>query len=495
MSEVTLRAELFSPDFILKVFGATHSAKYLSGYLDALDATELLFESTYVDRHFIDDYRSYYVSSFQAPAPSCGRLHFFAAGDGRPLQELLDKSYTSDDARAEVERELQARYLGFAVRRPLSHATMGRTVLRPYHDDPDRLITVVRPYDVHLLGMRLTVSGLAYQQQDGGAAVCASTAMWSALQRVAWACGMRTPTPAAITHAADSPYAASYGLSSERLARAARSLDFEIDRFSANRDPGFFRPLLAAVLRSNIPVVLTLTRGEEGSRDGHAVVATGYRDCEPGVAGVQDVIRVVGSKISTVYVHDDNLGFHAHYELRDTEHGLQLKRGRSDTDIPSDWDPDQWKISEALVPKPRKLRMPVRRLLGLLTWTKSNLHRLLVDCAGLNIDALVFGVRLDSGISVQSSVNGELYEPGQVKRWHETQSLPRHVAVLEVSTQGGRRIFEFIFDATSLPKHRGLLTILCPGLTGPTTQIGHSADMIAKSLKIDPVFARDRAGS
>jgi hypothetical protein len=90
-------------------------------------------------------------------------------------------------------------------------------------------------------------------------------------------------------------------------------------------------------------------------------------------------------RVRTLYVHDDNLGSHAHYDLYDgadtivheRSAALMLHRGRlpgseltklndlddgehvgeHDAALQEWWTPDDWVVDTALVPKPEKLRI------------------------------------------------------------------------------------------------------------------------------------------
>ena len=177
-------------------FAPPPSLNYLIGYLEALGVAAVLREDHYVDRHFLDDFARYYSRSFSAPSPKCERFHFWSIPPEK-VNEHLENAYISEEKRRECEVALEACYLGFVVKRPLAAAPIGRTVLRTYPADGRRHYDVVRSYRVNIGAVTLSVKGLAYQQQDRGAAVCASTSLWSALQKVAVVAGHRTPTPIA----------------------------------------------------------------------------------------------------------------------------------------------------------------------------------------------------------------------------------------------------------------------------------------------------------
>ena len=87
---------------------------------------------------------------------------------------------------------------------------------------------------------------------------------------------------------------------------------------------------VAACLQSGLPVILLISldarTGAGVVRVGHAVVATGYADDSPSLRGevkpvnpAQSSLQLTTAKLSTIFVHDDNLGPHAHYELRDAK--------------------------------------------------------------------------------------------------------------------------------------------------------------------------------
>jgi len=256
-SELVLLRD-FSRTTILEFFPQCTSVEYLFEYLGELGAKSIVIEDRYVDRHFLDDYADYYSRTFNVPSAHCKRLHFFML-DAATLLEHLQTAHASAKGLREGGEALTAHYLGYVVRRPLDDASVGRTILRTYEPDSGRRnYTVVRDYDVHVMGLHLRVQGLAYQQQDGGAAVCASTALWSALQKVAKDEGERTPTPTNVTRAAGSPFPTSHGLGDDEMARAIAALGYSADRFATIDNHPLFRAQVASFLRSQLPVVLLL---------------------------------------------------------------------------------------------------------------------------------------------------------------------------------------------------------------------------------------------
>lgn len=452
--------------------GGSAPVEYLWWYLQDIGARSFVREENYVDRHYLDDFTNYYARSFRPPEAHCRRLHYFRCDHGE-LESLLDAFYRSGDS-----RDLNEQYLGFVVRRPLIGARLGRTVLITYEGDSGRLYTVIRPYRVHIGSLSLTVHGLAYQQQDVGAAVCASTALWCALQKVANMSGHRTPTPSAITIASESPYAASEGLTDPQMATALARLGYAADWF-VPVDRALFRARVAACLRSHLPVVLLVANGEA-----HAVTCTGYREPSELVevptsdATPTKTIRMRTGSIRTIYVHDDNVGSHAHYELHDSppegfDYGndraidpddvLWLVRGRLGEERPGRpdrWEPSCLMVLGALVPKPSKLRLPAERLIHLAAALRETAELIFV---GLKLN---YDVAFTSGVAYRQILFDRRLEPNQRWEFDMNADLPRHLAVVSVSA-GDDHLLDFLIDATSIdlaPDEDSLLAVVAPGV-------------------------------
>jgi hypothetical protein len=483
----------FSSDLLVQTLKLCDGAAgpYLASYLRHLAAKSYLVEPHYVDRHYLDEYSSYYSRSFRPPHPaSCQRAHFFAQFTHADLLQILLGAQESENARREAEQKLQEHYLGFVVLRPLVSARLGRTVLRPYPAEGRRRYEVLRPYQVNIAGLRLTIEGLAYQQQDRGAAVCASTSLWSALQRVAYVAGHRSPTPTAVTQAARSPFPASQGLELNQMAAALANLGYIADRFSPAENRPLFRALVATALKSHLPVILLIARERMTGAGttitvGHAVTVTGYSEPEnlvavPAMFDSIPPVKIRSGSLNLIYVHDDNLGSHAHYELHDSddvdENGnkkLKLIRGRSGGRHDAWWVPDDWDVLAALVPKPVKLRLPLPDLLLSLL----EIRPLLTDLfAGVDLH---FDAAFSSGVELQRRLIGCGYDPRHVAAFLLTVALPRHVGVIRM-LHDDTLLCEVVIDVTEiqrLPGRPSVLAILGQGVPADTVPGLHLAQI------------------
>lgn len=463
--------------------------EYLYEYLCDLKATHVVVEPSYVDRHFMDDYVGFYARSFKSTVPVCKRVHFFASPSGESIKGRIDSAHESEQKLQEAEQFLSSCYLGFVVVRPLPNARLGRTVLKTYGGDAERVFSAIRPYDVHLKGMRLSVEGLAFQEQDGGAAVCASTAIWSALQQVARLSGHRTPSPIAVTRAADRPYPTSSGMTREAMAKAIRGLGYVVELILADGDSVPFCGELSILLRSRLPVVLLLRKGNLS----HAVTVTGFRDNAPrGKAEKEGSPILRGGGMRIVYVHDDNLGPHAHYEILGGSGGTRILRGKSEGGERDWWSPDEWTVTAAMVAKPEKVRLPNIDVLLFLPELQRVISAVGEKSGGFRPQNLVFGAFFCSGVEVERRVTGDKYAEQDAQRWHEGTTLPRHVAVVDISTGAGKDVLQVVVDATTPLKHQeGALALLCPGIAR-VSRLGHTMLDLGEKLGVDPVFGMPR---
>lgn len=462
----TVSTHPFEEQFLLTELEDTPACQYLIRYLKELKASAILFEPHYVDRHFIDDYAHYYARAFAPPDPWCCRLHFFAETSAAELDALLDDFYEGgSDRRSEVQARLQAGYLGYVVVRPLSDARLGRTVLKPWDSEKRRRYEAVREYRAHVAGVELRVQGLAFQQQDRGVAACASIALWSALQQVAKLDGHRTPTPSAVTMAARSPYPPTYGLTGDQMANALATLGYVAESFGPE-NPALFRAKLASCLRSHLPVILWV--GSDDGAGGHAVTVTGFS--EPATVVRIDLDAKTGFKmrdgsVDVIYVHDDNLGSHAHYELisRKNDKGepwVYLQRGNRKRPQVDWWNIDELPIIAAVVPKPPKLRLPIENLILDIVELGQEIDKM------VGADKVDFTARFAAGVRYREELLAVQPMLSGSRTFHQSLSLPRFVGVVSVNLNG-RHLFDAILDVTELsrkPRQPSVLALAAHGV-------------------------------
>ncbi len=342
---------------------------YLTLYLANLGCRTVVRETHYVDRDFIDDVARFYSRNLRSYPNYCERLHFFGAQfDATAWENLLHGA--AADAGANAQQWLQSSYLGFAVRRPLPGAPLGRAVFRVVGPTSEaglrRSFEVTREYQVHLAGLDLTIDGLAFQQQDQGVSACATTALWSALHAAAHRERLHIPTPSEITESAsrylltDGRAMPSEGLRVEQICEATRATGLA-PLLIRSLKPDEDRAQLSTFIRSGFPLVLALSiRGA-----GHAVCCVGLKegDVKP-QTDPQLHFRDGASRVRAVYIHDDRLGPYADAELRSRTIQSQVRTSLLIRwpDGTEDGDPV---LHAMLAPVPPKLRLGVVRLRAL----------------------------------------------------------------------------------------------------------------------------------
>jgi hypothetical protein len=296
----------------------TRQVQYARRYLAGLQARTVVEEEHYFDRDYLAEHSAFYSLSTRGYANVCKRLHFFA-GDA-VTRSVLEAAAGGEGATC---GRLVKDYLGFIVVRPLVSSPFGRTVFRWWDDSTPNLPRVTHPsreYKTHLLGMDLTVKGLAWQQQDQGVGGCATVALWSMLHSSALDEHHAIPTTVSITQRAHRTASLgarvfpSPGLNLFQISEAIKESGLEPLTIEGNLDgPLAKRPFsrdvfnvhVSALIRSGFPVLLS---GQlDGSNVGHAVSAVGFREsvaptAPPGKTAYQD------EGTPYIYVHDDNIG-------------------------------------------------------------------------------------------------------------------------------------------------------------------------------------------
>ncbi len=352
---------------------ACDQVRYLASYLEhpEVAAKTILIEAPYVDRHWLEEYSSYYATLFKPPRAKATRLHFF--DESWTLDELKRLLAAAIDNRE--DRTINDHYLGFTVVRPLPAAPIGRTVLRPYRGHSERCFAPAGLiHRVHLAGLTLELEGLPFQQQDQGVAACATTALWSALTKVIRTDGGRAPTPFAVTKVATNhrvqarAFPAVAGLDLDQMATAILELGYQPHVFRQTAKSEEFFLALKTYLRSGIPVVV---RAKVPDGELHALTLVGFRERPRGTAdemdeeadlkiGDQERPRLQSRGVKRWYAHDDRLGPYA--RLGFTEEGEQLELLPSKGAFPNLLGP--MTFWDAIVPLYPKLRLTAEELVG-----------------------------------------------------------------------------------------------------------------------------------
>lgn len=429
-------------------------------YLGKLGCQSIIIEEHYVDSDYIKDDALFYARSLRAYPNYCKRVHFFSAPlDADQWRELMVKANGPECA--EVEARLQRSYLGFCVKRPLVGVPIGRTVIKDLgprsESGKERTFTPLREYHVHVAGFRLTVRGLAFQQQDQGVSACATTALWTALHAVTHREALGLPAPAQITEAAARHQAGnrslpSQGLTIQQICEATRT--FGLDPLVLTpRDPQLDRADLIGYLNSGFPVILALRMA--GSLDGHAVCAVGLKlgDLQP-PTDPQLPIQDWSSRVEAVYIHDDRLGPYACADLE----SHTIKGGGVATKLNIKWPGTQASAEESLleamiVPVPIKIRLTMDRIHNIGRW----IAPLLMNFGGFNQAELRYGYH-SSRTYLQEAHRFGLSDRGLYELCCET-TLSRYVGYVRV-LHGSTILADVLLDTTETAPNPMFLAVI-----------------------------------
>jgi hypothetical protein len=315
--------ELRAPPFT-SAREAFSQLRYVEQYAADLRCQTIAIESHYIDRDYMEDHSVFYSKSLFSYKNSCRRIHFFSVAEDQVKATLDAIVETGIKEGAEAYRQKckqlsDTAYLGFAVIKPLDGSPVGRTVLRCHPEVPDdpakerqfrRNFNCARLYRAHLCGAELTVHGLGFQQQDIGVSACATTAVWSALQKAGDHEEIATATPAQITTLAarySLPFGRSMpseGLNVDQMCQAIQAVGIAPNLFRI-ADANVGRAFLYSAIKSAFAPVLLL----ESNGRRHAVAVAGMKTT------VQHTQRQLAPNIDDsandligLYIHDDRFG-------------------------------------------------------------------------------------------------------------------------------------------------------------------------------------------
>lgn len=318
----------YSPDFITNVIGyvTRWSSRgevldkahitYLQNYLKELKAKTVVFESDYVDRHYLEDYSEYYARCFQALPKTCARLHFFRTDFTEA--ELTAALNNRDNQFIQNKICAENAYVGFIVIRPLPITCIARMCLTPY-DLGDKAVVLRETVNVSLFGIDLKIETAPFIEQDKVVSACATSAIWVLLSANRTLRPELLPSPSAITKSAlladrdgARAFPASRGLKVEHVCRSLKSYQLEpivIDfaEYEGNEHVSKVQNILAAYLQIGIPVLIGGTVSDcsqevEEPLGEHLVCALGYKSSQP------KALSIPNMHITKVYVHDDRYG-------------------------------------------------------------------------------------------------------------------------------------------------------------------------------------------
>lgn len=298
--------------------------------LTGLNAKTIIVEDKYISLDFFSDFTAYYALCFRNYSKYCKRIHFF------------DSLITESDFKKIIlnpgdnNQDFDHSYLGFIVIKPLPYTIIGTTLLKTYSNNTTlREFFGSRIYHIHLFGYNLQLSSLAFQEQDNVLSACATTAIWTTLQKAAELdYHITIKTPFEITRDAGlmSPnggrlFPNKKGLSIVQMCQALTisGLVVEVRNFFDGQGNllsfpnSYLKKLLYAYSPIGIPIILIVNVPVEDSYGLHALAINGYRYSRTDPLLPRVEISWKADDIEKIYVHDDQWGPFARVEFRDDD--------------------------------------------------------------------------------------------------------------------------------------------------------------------------------
>lgn len=433
---------------------------YFKDYLGeaGLNAKTIVVEEDYISKDFLHDYSSYYSLCFKPYPKFCKRVHFFqnSFSDDVFTQSILDSTNSN--------KEFWDNYLGFIVVKPIPVTVIGFTVLKTYSNCQtfnDRNFWGIRDYNIHLFGNNLKISSLAFQEQDSVLAACATTAIWSMLNKAAVDYHTILKSPSQITKDADkvssdgSRLFPNKGLNLLQICQAIQNSglvsEIKQDNFPLKNDKDevilkvvsvrFFKKILNAYSQIGIPIILVINvpNSPSGSSYGlHAITISGFKQKSPIPLPPNNEISWLSDNIEKFYAHDDQWGPFARIDFKD------------DCELITPWSSilapgHPTYAMNVVVPLYPKIRISYENIEAIVL----GIDRILTFFFANNIIAdLVWDVKLQFSESFKSSIrNSNLDKEEKVLRL--TKSLPKYLWVATCYI-GEHKVFDFTFDATDV---------------------------------------------
>ena len=338
-SESNLASALSNQYTTAEVISSKNHFKYLSNYLSSADmsAATIVVEEKYISKDFLHDYASYYALCFEEYPKFCKRIHFF------------NNTFNEDEfknvilGKEEANTAFWEHYLGFIVVKPIPVTIIGYSVLKTYSnsaDFNDRNFWGVRDYKIHFFGNEIKIKSLAFQEQDSVLAACATTAIWSMLNKASVDFHTILKSPSQITEDADnvSPdggrlfpnkgldiFQICQAILNSGLVSEVKQPDTNLNdasgkligRIVSNR---YLKKILNAYAPIGIPIILVINVPNGNGYGLHAITISGFKKKAPVVIPPNSNISWLSDNIEKFYAHDDQWGPFARIDfLNDAE--------------------------------------------------------------------------------------------------------------------------------------------------------------------------------
>ena len=446
---------------------------YLCNYLLDLTSKKIFFiyENEYIDKHYIEDYASYYVRCFKNYKKTCSRIHFFETDkDDVDLNDEFGKALNGDGSFINNKN-----YLGYIVIRPIPQTFLAKVCLKPYYVDKDRQrkYILTKKYKVSLFGIKLSIDTIAFQEQDKIISACATTSLWSFFHAHPKMNLLNLPSSNLITKSAypennglDREFPNS-GLSTEMICRSLRAQDFSPEYFefsdenlviSKKNKMKLFKEYIYAYCSSGLPLILGVsvkdfdTLEEKGL---HAVTIVGYSLNKT----KKTKSSLLSHKLDKIYVNDDRFGPFLRIVLRKGKCEVEVKQNDAVT-THIDFSKEIYIPDTLIIGVYHKIRIPYLMIKNTCLLLVELFSEHLVDKKLDSLAELIKVFDWDIHIKENSNLKSDIFKRNiSNKEEYLTKSLPKYIWSA-TAIFANEEIFELIFDATDIDQGTVFLEFL-----------------------------------
>ncbi|MFI5451354.1 hypothetical protein ACHMWN_04280 [Pedobacter sp. UC225_61] len=346
---------------------------------------------------------------------------------------------------------------------------IGYTVLKTYSSGENshlRKFWGLRDYKIHFLGKELVIKSLAFQEQDNVLAACATTAIWSMLNKASINFHTTLKVPSEITKDADklqndgNRLFPNKGLGTLQICQAIDNSGLapevrtgteeitdhyeEVDEFIDNL---YLKKIIYAYEPIGIPIILGIKVPNKGSYGYHAVAVCGHKLCDKDNK-LYNSNPYIANRIEKIYVHDDQYGPFARVPFVEPN-GIATQWSVDNPDnLPSF-------VITMVIPVYPKIRISYEDIEAIV----SSFQRIFIRAFSNELEILSWDIKIDYSEAFKENVLGYKIE-NEEKLDIIKQSMPKYIWIATCYVEEDKLI-EFTFDATDVSNAMLGKNIIC----------------------------------
>lgn len=438
----------------------TYLDNFLNGLISQDHRIVFVYENEYIDKHYLEDYSTYYVTCFKKYRKTSSRVHFFKV-ESENLDYKVEFKKALDGQDTFINND---NYLGFIVIRPIPQTFLAKVCLKRYYiNNRLKKYTIIKDYSVSLFGINLKVESAAFQEQDKILSACATTSLWSFFHAHPHN-KFNLPSSSSITRSAypeENGHHREFpnsGLSTDMICRSLRAYDFAPEYFEFSNKKydlipksdklNLLREYIFSYCSSGLPLILgvsvqdSITGKDKGL---HAVTILGY-------ALIKDDVStpLISHRLEKLYIHDDRFGPFLKITFGEDSFNVHLEENNNVT-IHHNFENESYLPDTLIVGLYHKVRIPYDRIKS----TCLDLQKLVSDYLGKEkektkqskiLKMFKWDIQIKENKDLKTSI---LKRNIKNKETYLTQSWPKYIWSA-TALFDNEQIFEMIFDATDI---------------------------------------------